>query len=455
MAKSFPSIRVGVGLALSALVAPAQESLVRATPCLAVVYEESCTKRMDSDGPGPSPTTSEKSDTKLTLTLGPRRIALQSGDVMTTWDFAAGLTRRIDRTAGTYTELSILHEVAFVESEMQNRKGLKGVLAAAKIEGGDEWSPFDLSVLFCWPVKDDAAALAHSESDGTVSFTRDGNSVSSWRLSASTLDESQRAMFARLLQRRAHLHPKVIAALVGSGHLPSELTFHWRDAGMRASTTWRLLAVSTVGEWSDGIAGMRRTFGDGVLGQLARMVHAPASEGVPVRLSADRFRELAEVARGQQRFVDSAMLLLESSLSNGEVPQMQELRQNTEAMKEITAFMKPITLANSDSKQALALFAELDRSALSRPQLLDVFRANALRPSSPREALELLLATLQASPWIAMAYKDLGDLYHGSFDMVRAWTAWELGRRITPGHSCWKALEKYEQRLRRDFAERL
>jgi hypothetical protein len=352
--------------------------------------------------------------------------------------------------------VSVLHEVAFVQLEMRNRLGLRGVLQAAEIKLADEWSPFDLSVVFGWQAKGDDVTLDRSEEGGEVRFSRAGQVVTSWRLSDHALDDAQRAMFSRLLQRQAHLHPQAIAALAASARLPSELVFHWRSPGVQATTRWQL-AGRKDDEWPGDIGGLTRTFGEGPLGRIARAVCAPDADGVPKRLSAERFAELAEAAAKERRFGDAALLLLESSLSTGEeVPLLRRLAADNEAKEQMGRYVRPIGLANEDPDKALELFDALDRSTLSRPAILDVFRVNALRQKGKVvEARDLMLTTLETAPWITMAYKDLGDLFFAGFATEQAWTAWELGRRIAPRHGCWAAVEDFEKRLRREFAERL
>lgn len=425
--------------------------------CLSIVYDVATQCVRDKDGSGPEPATEERSEAKVVLTLSARACAWQSEGALSTWDFEACVGRTIDRAAGTYSEVSLLHEAGFVQAEMLNRQKLREALSAGKVELGAEWAPFDLSVLFCWPAKGDDVRLERVEEGGEVRFRRGEDVVSSWRPSEHALDEPQRGLFARLLQRRAHLHPQVLEALAASGRLPAELVFRWRDPGSRTTTTWRLTGVATVDEWPGSVDKLQRSFGDGPLGRIARMVSSPDAEGVPDRVSTERFAELAEAARKNGRFADAAMLLMESSLSTGaEIPQMRELVADAAAKQQIMAFMRPITLANSEPEKALELFGALDRSQLSRPAFLDVFRVTALsRQGKVRDALDLMLATLEVSPWIAMAYKDLGDLYYASFETAQAWTAWELGRRVAPAHGCWKEVAAHEGRLRREFAGRL
>ncbi|HEX6813014.1 MAG TPA: tetratricopeptide repeat protein [Planctomycetota bacterium] len=443
-------------VALAAGSAPPQDPPSKPLRCRTVEYVEASEKTLDKDGPGPEAATMEKAETKLIASFDARRLAVQSGGVLQVWDFESGVVRTIDRAAGTYAEVSVLSEVAFVQIEMRNRVGLRGVLQSAKIELADEWSPFDLSVQFGWQAKGDDVALDRAEEGGEVRVSRAGQVVTSWKLSDHDLDDSQRAMFCRLLQRQAHLHPRAIAALADSGRLPSELVFRWRSPGMQATTRWHLAGVRD-DEWPGSTEGLTRTFGEGPLGRIARMVCTPDAGAVPERLSAERFAELAEAASKERRFGDAALLLLENGLTTGEqAPLLRRLAANADAKEQLGRFLRPIGLANEDPDEALALFDALDRSKLSRPAFVDVFRVNALRQKGKvDEARDLMLATLEVLPWITMAYKDLGDLYFAAFETGHAWTAWELGRRIAPGHECWKALEDYEKKLRREFAERL
>lgn len=455
VAAGLSSFLVGAATAM----AQAPEATAPAEPeCLAITFDVLSVVEVDRDGDGPSPATQEQREAKWTATLGPRAFAVQSGDALQTWDFAAGVVRSIDRVAGTYTEVSMLHEVAFVQSEMRNRLGIERVLQSASLPIAEEWQPFDLSVLFVSVAEGDDSKLQHIENDDWVISQRDGDTVARWTFGEHRLDAAQSAMFGRLLQRRAHLHPQTLAALLAGGRLPQELEFHWRNVGARGTATWRLAEVRVDAAWPGGIDGATRSFGTGPLARIASMVmKQPPAADVPDRLTVADFGELAEAAHAAGRHGDALLLLLEGSLTTGEpMPQMAKLAADPAAKEEMKRFMQPISLAGRAPDRALALFAAIDRKELSRPSILDVFRVSALMGKrDPVQARELMLVTLEASPWITMAYKDLGDIFLSEFDTRQAWIAWELGRRIAPGHGCWEPVAAYEQQLRREFADRL
>jgi len=54
---------------------------------------------------------------------------------------------------------------------------------------------------------------------------------------------------------------------------------------------------------------------------------------------------------------------------------------------------------------------------------------------------------LQARPFIAGVYKDLGDNLLMSYDASGAWRCWDIGRRIAPGFQNFKAVNQFESAL--------
>src|SRR5262245_38258651 len=132
MGRPFPCLLAS--LVPCAVAAPAQEQHSNASHCLVAEYHEHSEWTIDEDGPGPKPATLEKSDVKLIVSFGARRFAVQSAGELRVWDFDAGVIREIDRAAGTYTEVSVLHEVAFVQVEMRNRMKLREALHSAAID---------------------------------------------------------------------------------------------------------------------------------------------------------------------------------------------------------------------------------------------------------------------------------------------------------------------------------
>ncbi len=404
-----------------------------------------------------------RTESTFVVTLGPRVAAVEQNGKVRVWDYETGRQRRLDLEAGTYMEGSLLQHVAFVQMEMANRARLRDVLAAAG-KADEAWAPFELSILFGWQADgdeirfggraDDDVALTRSAADGMISFANGDDVVSSWTPSTHTLDDAQQAAFSRFLQRDAHLHPDVRSALVTTGVAPAQLSFRWRNTGMLARATWTLAGAERVRTRPGDVSAMERSYGAGALGRLGRIVLGPETESTPNRLTSEEFIALSLAANEAGRYGDAMLLLIEGSLSTG-APMTEEIRELT-STPEQRAVIDPLMRAIGGPMSSLESLDAVDRSRLSRPAILDVFRANALRALGRHdEARDLMLATLETAPWITMAYKDLGDIHYSRFRTMHAWTAWDLGRAIAPEHGCWRQLSGYEKQLRETFADLL
>jgi hypothetical protein len=64
-----------------------------------------------------------------------------------------------------------------------------------------------------------------------------------------------------------------------------------------------------------------------------------------------------------------------------------------------------------------------------------------------QESRGLLIEALEVNPFLAVAYKDVGDIYLGEYDGRRAWRCWEAARRIAPNHEAVKQVDKLEEML--------
>jgi hypothetical protein len=80
--------------------------------------------------------------------------------------------------------------------------------------------------------------------------------------------------------------------------------------------------------------------------------------------------------------------------------------------------------------------------------MIDLFIANDRATLGDRQgAIAGLVAVLQAHPFIAGAYKDLGDNLLLAYEAPQAWRSWDLGRRIAPTFHNFKAVGEFEERL--------
>jgi len=420
-----------------------------------LTYRETVETTATEGQQGAAPT--PRTESTFVVTLGPDRLAVQRGERATVWLFDEELRRVVDLEAATYTQVSTLARASFVQQELQNRRKQREVLAAGNVDE-PSFAPFELSVLFGWYAYDDRFELTRSERDGQVRYQQGDELVTAWRLADEQLTEAQRRMFTRLLQRLAHVHPKLQKELADGGRAPRELVFRWLDVARRSEATWTLERAERLDSFPFDTQGMRRVFRDDALGRIEALVHTPDAEGRPQRLTGKQFLERAEAAAGAGSYRDAMLLFVEFGLSTGEsTPDVaRRLLSSEEARKQLRATGEAIGAVNSKPAKALELLAALDRADYSRPAMLGVFRANALRGlGRVDEAIDVFLEVLKESPFLVAAWADLGKYYVDRYRMEDAWRAWDLGRHVDAQHGCWRMPAAWERRLRAEFREML
>jgi hypothetical protein len=110
--------------------------------------------------------------------------------------------------------------------------------------------------------------------------------------------------------------------------------------------------------------------------------------------------------------------------------------------------------SEAEARSQAAAFVELRAAAGSRAHVLKTFESGSRRALGETAAAhQLMIEALEANPFLAVAYKDVGDLFLQEYDMRRAWRCWEAARKIAPRHPTLSACAALEQRLSDEHPE--
>jgi hypothetical protein len=86
--------------------------------------------------------------------------------------------------------------------------------------------------------------------------------------------------------------------------------------------------------------------------------------------------------------------------------------------------------------------------------VLGIFEANhQIKAGKAGLAVPLFIAALRANPYLAGAWKDLGDVLLTQYMVPDTWMCWDTGRRIAPGFASFQAVNQFEAQLARGHAE--
>jgi tetratricopeptide (TPR) repeat protein len=394
--------------------------------------------------------------------LGETCISVQWGQQKTLYDLAGKRIYRIDLTKSEYVEESLFAEPAFRTAELRNRLMLGAAWTEAKINKTK--NPFDRfeveSTLAVEKLGPDAAADAPTikvETAGnTTVFLHDGQWVVKLTPSKSALAGPAAAAFTRLLAYEARIHPQVRRKIVEAGAVPETLEFRFQNPPQAYTVTWTLRKVAEVEVEDLPLSKELKPAADAGGPLAAILAEVKKGHAPPTRQAAEAY---ARSALAEKKYLDAMLATIEDQLRSGDPavePLMREIGSSAQTDPQLRLFLDGM-MASQNPKtaaQALQKFDAIDRTALKKGYVIDIMRANALTALGRRkEARDLFLSVLKANPFIAGAYKDLGELYADAYQMPLAWRCWDAGRQINPNLPLLQDVTKREQWLQENLPD--
>jgi hypothetical protein len=393
-------------------------------------------------------------------------------------DFARGRRLELDEDARTYTEVPLYALVGFRHMELPNREHVRSVIAAG---GGDtaEFEPViaehQLAVLdkrrgrtiaspkaaglgervrslFSKPERSD---IAIDWGKARTSYlTATGRLLLAHSTEGTGASSGLVRRFVQFLRYRFFGHPLILERLASAGRIPREL--HYESRGMSGHpgsiVTLRLEAAEAVPDAALVLDGYCRVL--------------PSTQGQPLDSILERVtlgevrntkevvaRRMAESEESQQagRDFESTLTLFELGLETDvQLPSLGGVLQNDSgpAGRQLHGLLSQWPRTRDEARAGVATLLELREPAGRKAHVLMTFEASLRRPlGEVKEAQELLLKAIECNPFLAGAYKDLGDIYLSGYKSAEAWRCWEAARRIAPGHPLLKDVTALEEEL--------
>ena len=395
----------------------------------------------------------------LTAWIGPDYFDLIEGGHETLYDFKLRRRLVLDRTAGTFANLSLYGDVAFRRFDMEKRVELAGMFSAGA--GGKEqplalkpfWIESDVGVPTGLTPR--TVVAQETVADGSLRFRVNGEEVGLFVPKPGRLPLRIGQTFARFLRYRLQLHPDIVGALEEDGRLPQRLIFvvvageDRRPGGLvlRKSemvnddyplpATLRSVPIP---------AGADDTDASTLRALLPVMLDAVAGKwGNGPRSLADYRRAIDEALQHKQGF-QAALLLAEMTMQYGraandcttgppDVPchDADELSKRLAGDARAAKLYKAQLLQSKDPKQALALWQGLRRDDVTDGYVVDIFLAGLESAGNRADAAVEFVRGMRGNPYLGALYKDLGDYFLRGARVDLAWLCYDLGRSLPGG----------------------
>ena len=392
---------------------------------------------------------------KLVVTLADNAIVVDDGDDRTVYDYAKRRQVQIDLKEKTRVDYSLYAMSAFRMFEWQNRAGIHRMLEAAKAKADPA-----VTLGGAGSVVDDEHALSiqdkpsnplqESTEAGYRTFKAGDRTLFRETLHTTPLPAAEARRFAQFVRNVAEGHPQIIEHLVAAGAVPDELVMTTYQAGI-LTTTLRVRAVTTVSDVPTDIGAYRPRQTDAGGDPIDRILDRGMNI-TPAELETERRANADATAKAfaDGRIFDGFLGTFERSLMTGETPKLDDQQRALFGASEPTK--KTIAALGARNKAtyaaAVETFVQLRPAAPTHAYVLAIWEANDRRQLGDMQTgRKLFIEVLTAHPAIAGVYKDLGDTLLGSYDMLRAWRAFDGGRRIGPAFANFRAVDQLEQQI--------
>ncbi len=401
--------------------------------------------------PKGSATLPPDSHRSTTVTLEARRVVVAGSDATTVYD----ATRRrdvVDNKSRTRVDHSLYDVPAFRTIEYR-RVGLSRAMAVAKIDDGTTAVDLEQNLGFQEP----SSPLQVAEDGVDRTFSGPTRVFCRISLAATVVKADEARMFVQMLRHAIAVHPQVLAGIASANAIPERMVAVSRQFSEETQT----VTVRSIHETADApidastIPRRRATASSQPIDRA--LDRATALDAADVSRTLARARDEIAVALRDGRLLDAMLGIIEWGLTSGEplVWATPEQRARVGADAAVASLSRALAATTKDeTTAALPVLEGLHSQAATKAYVLDIFIANDRKTlGQPVVARDLLLNVLAVNPLIAGVYKDLGDCELMQFDTVRAWRAWDSGRRLFPRFANFTAVDRFEQSLLSEHPE--
>jgi hypothetical protein len=403
--------------------------------------------------PEKNPPTLSSREFTLTVTLGEDYLTSTSPEKTVAHDFTAKRSYWLEEPEKTYHEQSLYADVGFREAELRNRLMLQNVLKAGEIKQ----NPFDtvlMEHLFALRSPESKPLTPDKESQD-LRYSHGEQPLFSATDKGHPLTAEETKQFIRFLRHAYPAHPDILAALEKQNAVPAEFELHQYNMGADhfRFTLVKSVTVPKTFDPSALVAGFKRS--ESEVRPICALADAITPEDFQTK--CDELVRAAVVEGKEKRYLECLLLFLEYALSSGQqLPrEFQTFRTDLQADPNVNTFLSSMNPKDKDSAQKAADVMKNLRSGASKGSaVLKIHEANNLTAAGkPHEAQELFKEALTESPWIVGAWKDLGDLYYGTYEMGTTWQCWDTGRRLHPTQKQFDPVRQFERKLLTDHPE--
>ncbi len=399
---------------------------------------------------------------KKEVVLGDGFFSVKEKSLQRIYDFKKHRIHYLDHQAKTRTEISLFADPAFRINEFQHRMRMDEVVVKA---GGLPLEDlFTLESIFGVESESKKVKITEDAPEkGKIKFLSADKIVSEIILNEK-YPLPAGGMFNRFLVYDNSLHPLIRKRIIEKQLIPVEIqnSLQSMDGTDRFVLTLNNLKTQPDRGFDIPLnyALSKKKPGAGpAAGTLEKLIQSAKSKTKSLKHDKEWFLNYAREAAKKKNYLDAALSVFEYGLQTGDQQttseEIQKLAVHQKDDNEVDRFFRSLGIAGPEQAQrAILELGKLDRKKLKRAHMIDIMIANQQSVLGQNaEAQKRMLGALKSNPYIAGAYKDLGDMFYAGFDMVSAWMCWDFARKQAPEHFMLKPISDYEADLLKNFPD--
>jgi len=416
--------------------------------------------RAPIDQPGKKKSKPEKITSKKDVVFGDGFFSVKEKSLERIYDFKKRRIHYVDHQAKTHAEISLFSDLSFRIAELQSR-----IVIAAAVQRAGEKGPdnlYTLESLFGLEGEKPPVRLEEQKSEGDLIVLRDQGEILAQIQPGKDTPAPDSALFEKFLIYDHSLHPLIRRRVLAEKRIPKEFRYRLQSLISKDEFVVQLKSFETRDDRGFEIPASytQSSKRPGALSESAALDGVIQSvKGQDNKLSKAWFWEEAKAAASKKDYLNAVVYYLEYGLQSGDQAEasaeMQKVAAHQSEDAELDRFLRSLGISGKEqASRAIEELQKLDRSKIERGHVIDLMIANQKAVLGENEAAaKILIGALKANPYLAGAYKDLGDLFYGQMDMASAWRCWDFARELEPKHFMVKPISDYEKELVKNYPE--
>ncbi len=251
-----------------------------------------------------------------------------------------------------------------------------------------------------------------------------------------------------------NIHPELRKQIEANGKVPALLTYRVQTLNRSLTVSFRLKSASErEGVWTSVPKGFTKYVDpkDPLAPVVTQFEKALKDSKPPTE---DGVRQFVKYSLHTGRVLDAYLAWHEYFLQTGEGDRDLLDRISDAADEEVRFLIAHLGEGGNEGRRLYETLNSLERRNPQPKYILGVIRANVLvHAGRPQEAIALQKKALDANPYLAAVYYDIGSAYYSDFSFSLAWRCFEMARKLAPKHFVLRQLDELQARFEKDFPD--